>query len=737
MSNKILENLPKSKHLVLLYFDLVKFNEIEQISGSSVASRLLAVFKNSLEQKLPEISPEVEIVAVENLFGDDFIVLMALEDMPEFYELQKMAVASRIGIKEGIKQEFLKVTGEIPDVHVGFAILDLTKNNMESRLYAALREAQGVAKGAIDFKTAQLLTEFREILNQAQLKVVYQPIASLRTGSILGWEALTRGPGDSYFQSPDIIFSFAEEVGLLFPLEKICRQMAVKNIGDLGRDQKIFLNIHPRTISDPNFVRGETLKLIREVGLKPSNIVFEITERHSIKDFSFFNKTLEHYRNQGFMVAVDDAGAGFSCLQSIAEIRPDFIKIDMFLVREVNLNSVKKCLLETFVTFAEKIGASIIAEGIESEEEMRALSDIGVHYGQGYFLARPVFPKAGLDEYALVKVIQSASNGLRAWRHAFPVGAITENAVCVGKNTICREVKKILDNNELISGVVVAEEEKPVGLVMRHHLDRYLGMQYGVPLYFERPIALLMDSSPLIVEENTQIEVVAQVAMNRDKLKLYDYIVVTKEQLLKGIVSVQTLLDTMTKIRLEMARGANPLTGLPGNIAIEQEMAKRARENKICTIIYLDLDYFKPYNDKYGFERGDRVILFTARLLDSVLKKYGTADDFLGHIGGDDFVIITAPEKAELLCKKIAKYIDRFVPGFYDPEDRLAGKIDGYDRSGQATLFPLISMSMAIVDCNGSDCLINQKKISEKAVQLKRYAKSLPGSVFVRDRRTG
>ena len=126
------------------------------------------------------------------------------------------------------------------------------------------------------------------------------------------------------------------------------------SIGDLGPDQKLFLNIHPRTISDPHFVRGETMRLIGEMGLKPSSIVFEITERHCIKDFPNFNKTLEHYRSQGYMVAVDDAGSGFSSLQSIAEIRPDFIKIDMSLVRDINLNSIKRVLLETFINFAEK-----------------------------------------------------------------------------------------------------------------------------------------------------------------------------------------------------------------------------------------------------------------------------------------------------------------------------------------------------------------------------------------------
>ncbi|WP_243113789.1 diguanylate cyclase [Desulfofundulus salinus] len=329
---------------------------------------------------------------------------------------------------------------------------------------------------------------------------------------------------------------------------------------------------------------------------------------------------------------------------------PDFIKIDMSLVRDINLNPIKRALLETFITFAEKIGCAIIAEGIETGEELITLANIGAHYGQGYFLGRSVFPKAYLDETVEVKVLRLASSGRnRAWKHAFPVGEIAENAVSVRKDCLVREVKKILEDNDLLDGVVVVEEGKPVGLVMRYRLDRYLGMQYGVPLYFDRPITSLMDTSPLVVEEDTPIEIVSRVAMNRDRLKLYDYIVVTRNQMFKGVVSVQTLLDTMTRIRLEMARGANPLTGLPGNIAIEQELSRRAREDEDCAVIYLDLDHFKSYNDRYGFESGDQVILFTAALLSSVVKKFGAKNDFIGHIGGDDFIIITVPEKAEIL----------------------------------------------------------------------------------------
>ncbi|OPX85211.1 MAG: putative diguanylate cyclase YedQ [Pelotomaculum sp. PtaB.Bin104] len=222
--------------------------------------------------------------------------------------------------------------------------------------------------------------------------------------------------------------------------------------------------------------------------------------------------------------------------------------------------------------------------------------------------------------------------------------------------------------------------------------------------------------------------------MNRDRLKLYDHIIVTKNNLLKGVVSVQNLLDTMTRIRLELARGANPLTGLPGNISIEQELLKRATECPIFSVVYFDLDNFKIYNDKYGFENGDKVILFTSKLLNSVINKYGSEKDFLGHIGGDDFIMVTERERTDALCKRIIRYFDRLIKSFYLPEDRKEGRIPGYDREGRAKWFPFISVSMAVIECEGSE-KADLKTLSEKAAQLKCYAKTIPGSVYVRDRR--
>lgn len=726
--------MEKQLFVVAFYLDIPEACMLERVALSPAGIGLLNFLEETMRRQLPQMFPGLKLLSMEQFQSNSFVALLSTEDKPEKYILQDIAIASRLGVREALNREMIKTSGGPPDVHVDCALVDPDRGSPESGLYKAVLEAQRLGEQSMDLRAARLMSEFKHILEFERLDVVYQPVASLRSGKILGWEALTRGQPNSYFGTPDIIFSFAEEAGLLYPLEKLCRSIAVNRLEGLGPDEKLFLNIHPQTIRDPHFTNGETLKLIRKIGIDPRNVVFEITERHLIKDYTGFNKILQHYRNQGFMVAVDDAGSGFSCLQSIAEISPDYIKIDMSLVKDIHKKPVNRALIETFVTFADKIGIMIIAEGIEKEEELRTLVKMGVHYGQGYFLSRPAYPKPPLNDKLALKILNMGTNGYNGWQIAFPVGEIVEKAVSVARNTPVREVTRILDENDLLSNVVVLENGSPAGLVMRGHLYRYLGMQYGVPLYYDRPVDSVMDKSPLIVDEDTPIETVSQLAMNREQTKLYDAILVVKNQIFQGLVSVQSILDAMTRVRIEMARGANPLTGLPGNIAIEREFFRRASGSTHVCVIYVDLDNFKSYNDKFGFESGDRILLFTATLLKKVLHKFGKENDFLGHVGGDDFVMITAKNNADEICRRFIRYFDRLIGSFYPAEDRENGQIAGLDREGRQKCFPFVSVSMALVDCGeGGPTQLNT--FSEKAVQLKKFAKSIQGSVYVRDRR--
>lgn len=260
---------------------------------------------------------------------------------------------------------------------------------------------------------SELNKGFDYILKAKNLHVEFQPIFDLKEGKIYGYEGLTRGPLNSPFYSPLELFGFAEKRGQLYETEKLARELSIKRSRLITQgNEKLFINISSQVVYDPHFTPGHTMSLLKEFHLSPSDIVFEITERSAIKDFAAFTNALNHYRDQGFKIAIDDAGAGYSSLQAISEIKPDYIKIDRSLISNVHLHEIKYHILEAFVEIAKKMKSTIIAEGIEHKEELEKVIELGIHCGQGYYLAKPQFPitKINKNMKKEIKNLQKSTN---------------------------------------------------------------------------------------------------------------------------------------------------------------------------------------------------------------------------------------------------------------------------------------------------------------------------------------
>lgn len=182
-------------------------------------------------------------------------------------------------------------------------------------------------------------------------------------------------------------------------------------------------------------------------------------------------------------------------------------------------------------------------------------------------------------------------------------------------------------------------------------------------------------------------------------------------------------------------REANPLTGLPGNRAIERETVQRIESGTPFGFMYIDIDRFKSFNDYYGFRKGDEAISFLAGILKECSQKYGSTQDFVGHVGGDDFVMITPPDVAEVVGRKVIEHFDRGMAALHDPADYERGFLQVESRSGQVTRFPLITLTIAlVVDAHGQ--FEHQAALVDTMAELKRYGKTMTNSVMVRDRRT-
>ncbi|MCL5070398.1 MAG: EAL domain-containing protein [Actinobacteria bacterium] len=305
--------------------------------------------------------------------------------------------------------------------------------------------------------------EFMEILENANIRTVFQPIISLKDGSIMGYEALSRGPKGSVMESPGVLFDIAKVFGKLWELEFMCRIKALETMSKDKNNFYLFINVDPGIINDEKFKKGFTKEFLKQFNINPENIVFEITEKSSITDLNSFKKVIENYKEQGYRIAIDDAGSGYSGLKLITDIHPQFIKLDMNLIRDIDRDGLKYALIKTLYEFCLVTDIKLIAEGIETENELNALIDIGIHFGQGYLIQKPLPEIAEIDPKVidLIKT-RNLKKGVLYYNRpsTVPIGDICRSSITVDPSSIGSLVLDIFNDNPSIYGLPVVESKK-------------------------------------------------------------------------------------------------------------------------------------------------------------------------------------------------------------------------------------------------------------------------------------
>lgn len=231
--------------------------------------------------------------------------------------------------------------------------------------------------------------EIEQIIAQRQIEPVFQPIVSLRDGVVHGHESLSRLTHQGAITNPEDLFDKARKYGLTAKIETLCRDKALSHARQIGLAGRIFLNVCPALLHTEEHRRGDTANLLGELGIDRSRVVFELTEKTLIDDYALFERGVEHYRSQGYKIAIDDLGEGYAGLKMLAQVIPDYVKLARFLVTEIDTAPHKQLLVEAILCFCKKIGVQVIAEGIERLEELQYFAAIGVDFGQGYLLGRP------------------------------------------------------------------------------------------------------------------------------------------------------------------------------------------------------------------------------------------------------------------------------------------------------------------------------------------------------------
>ncbi len=587
--------------------------------------------------------------------------------------------------------------------------------------------ANACAGGAV---TKAMQRTIKEILSRRQMQAVFQPIVEMGRHLIIGYEALIRGPSDSPLHNPITLFEMALRQNLLVEAEQVARVISIESCSRLGLEGWLFINTSPLTLLQSAHMNGETLRVLERNRIAPERVVMEISEQLPVGDYSLMRDALEHYRGQGFRVAIDDLGAGYSSLRGWAELRPEFVKIDRHFISGCDRDPVKRQFLESLQAIADSIGCKLVAEGIETEGEHAAIGDIGIHYGQGYWFARPSADPPRRLESRIPAVAATAPVSVRLTTET--VRGITRSAPWLSPERTAAQLAERFQSEPELQAIAVVHRERPLGLVSRNHFLLQYHRPYGRELFGRHPVTRFLDPNILSVEAAEPLDAVSRKLTGTLEQTLHELFLVTEQGRYLGIGSSLDLLRRITELQLRAARYANPLTQLPGNVPIEEQIDTLLAAGSGFVLCYVDIDNFKPYNDYYSYVRGDEMIRVLARCLNESCPVEG----FVGHIGGDDFILILPlADGWRAICEKVLERFAEFLPQLYDAVDFERGHIEAENRQGEMVRHPLASLSIGAVEVPPA-CTLGRLDLAALAGEAKVQAKRRRGnSLFVQRRR--
>lgn len=590
---------------------------------------------------------------------------------------------------------------------------------------------------------------FIKMVNGGEIHSYVQPIVDLYTGSVFGYELLARG-AEPFF-APTAIFEMAQKWELLQEVEYACRRAALKKVARLAESNpqlNFFINISPHTFSKPEFQAGFSMKSLDNFGISGQQLVLEITETESVKDYRHFEEIIRTYVQQGFRIALDDFGSGHSGLITLVATSPHFLKIDREIVHGIHRSSYKQNLVKAISDFAENVGSSILMEGIETRDELRTAYRLGARFAQGFFIGMPEEEPGELRGEARQSLEELKNEYVRK---TFSVDIsiykmITRPTTFPEKSMNGEDLDEFFRTHHSVGHAVVIDMyDRPTGLITREHFYSHVSGRYGYALYRKKLIETQAKREMLVVKEGTDLRVLGRLAMGRGDSELYEPVIVVDESgKLVGTITMKKVIDRAFDTEVKFATNANPLTGLPGNVVINVWLEDLLRRPEY-TIAYLDLDRFKEYNDHYGFSAGDDMIkLLAAVLMEYIEEHFAEQIDGaenpcrLGHVGGDDFVLLSEHQIPENFFATLCSIFDDRKKALFPETDAERGMYESVNRKGETENIPLVTLSIAVMSHRNFIVAPHPGRLGQTVAHLKRkikeisYSKGMSGFLFDR-----
>ncbi len=599
---------------------------------------------------------------------------------------------------------------------------------MTSELSANRQAMSQAAPEASSFDTLKALYG---IIGEQRVTPLFQPVVDLRSAELIGYEGSIRGPSDSYLHAPEKLLKAAREFGVAYEMEMLCWSTIVSAFQRLKLAGNLFISISPDAILLNNFrMPHATPRCLPSFELAPSRIVIELSDNdfgHDIVDWNALCESLNVYRSEGYRIAISDLGDWYLGMRRWSELRPNYIKIDRHFIQNVDRDPIKAQFVRSVLAIAEKTHTDVLADGIETQDEMAIVQGLGVHYGQGFYIGRPTSQPSAVVPANVVRPLLMNSSGTRkkASNQTAVGNRILLTIPAVSFDATNDDVFRIIESEPFPHAIAVVDKDGcPIGLISRHVLIERLGRPYQHELYGRKPCTKFMDHNPLIVDRNIQIQELSFMMAEGDNRHLTNGFIVVENGKYLGLGTGHDLMREITNMQIKAARYANPLTGLPGNVPINEHINQMLDSKKSFSICYCDLDHFKPFNDVYGYSMGDNVIQMTANVLSDVVD---ANTDFLGHIGGDDFIAILCGDDWQQRCEAALKSFEDKIKLFFSTKDIENGGYVTENRKGEKEFHSITSLSIGIVRVQ-PDMFSSALDLSVAATESKKKAKKIPGN---------
>jgi diguanylate cyclase (GGDEF)-like protein len=545
-----------------------------------------------------------------------------------------------------------------------------------------------------------------KVLQQRGLYPVFQPIISLSDASIYAHEALIRGPQGTDLHRPDALLSAAALECLDFEFECASVLEALRRWGKMEVSGRLFVNMSAAVLTQLVQSRGlgELMRLIRKLGVQPRMLVLEITEHQRVDNMDELAEVVAKVRGAGLALALDDFGDGRSSLRLWSQLKPEVVKIDKYFTLNISQHGDKLKTIQALMQIAEIFGTSLVAEGIETAEDLRVLRDLGIAYGQGYFLGHPnTAPLRYLGAGAKRVLAERQIVVFPAQGRAAPNGQLRNlpllQAPTVTAATTNDELASCFARRPDLHAIALLEQEQPVALINRVQFMNEYSKLYYREVWGRKPCTVHANFSPRLIEREHSVDELIGILTSQDQRYLADGFIVTDNGRYVGLGTGEQLVRSVTETRIEAARHANPLTFLPGNIPISQHMDRLIQKKVRFVACYADLNNFKPFNDYYGYWRGDEMIRLLARL---AIAQCDSQCDFLGHVGGDDFILLFQSHDWRTRSEQLIQEFNAQALELFDVAARSAGGIEAEDRQGVRRFFPCTTVSIGAVVIDGS-----------------------------------